>query len=202
MSVPFGEGLRHLAVPVIMHHGSASRQPRHGPTVVDFPAPGSDHVPMQTWLPIYVPRDAIATYRASAAVLDDRRLIAQANEAIVVLRQCSGVPIPWTGAGWRNVALTRAWRPYAGHLAAYGYCVCSEIAARGHTKSPHWGLFRRIHYTLPDIPPPWLGLVAPRCRANLLAKNPGHYGQYGWTETPAIGQIWGDIADLHGQRAE
>lgn len=151
---------------------------------------------MQTWLSAYAPGDPTATYRESARVLSTGHLQAQANEALTVLRQCSGVPIPWTGPGWRNVALTRAWRPYARHLAAYGYAVCLEQQARGW-KVPHLDLFDTLRRVIRDTGAPhWLGgPVHARCRANLLAKTPEHYDQYGWTETPALGQIWGDIAE-------
>lgn len=156
---------------------------------------------MQTWLPVHVPDDQLASYRESARVLDDRRLRAQANEAKVILRVASGftlddnyLRIPWTGRGWANVALTRAWRPYTYQLALYGWYIAQEIDERwGNGRNARlW--FAKMSAELTDgDAPPWLPVVAPRCRAQLLAKDPGWYGQFGWTEEPVTMRIWDDL---------
>jgi len=164
---------------------------------------------MQTWLPAYVAGDPLASYRESARVLDDKRLRAQANEAKVILRVASGFTIddnyqwvPWTGRGWANVALTRAWRPWTFSLALYGRCVATEMRERGMVPADVLdGWFRRMaaHLWSGQWPmaPSWLGgPVHGRCRAQLLAKDPEWYGRYGWTEDPADMRIWDDLTEV------
>lgn len=156
---------------------------------------------MQTWLPIHIPGDPLASYRESARVLDDRRLRAQANEAKVILRVASGWTlddgfrqIPWAGRGWANVALTRAWRPHVFNLALYGWYIAQEMDERWGNGARARMWFARMSAGLPDSgDPPWLPVVAPRCRAQLLAKDPEWYGQFGWDEEPQGMRIWDDM---------
>ncbi|MER6216161.1 MSMEG_6728 family protein [Streptomyces sp. NPDC001272] len=74
---------------------------------------------MQTFLPF-------ASFRASAAVLDGRRLGKQRVEAVQVLR---GLTVP--GYGWRRHPAVRMWTGYEEALVRYGLDVCQVWTAEG-----------------------------------------------------------------------
>lgn len=128
---------------------------------------------MQTFLPY--PDD-----RASAAVLDDKRLGKQRVETLQILRA-----LTWHTYGWRNHPAVRMWRGFVPALVSYGAAVCDEWVARGradavrpvlleftggHEPSP-----QRLH----DLGqrPPWLGLDALHLshRSALVRKDPELY---------------------------
>lgn len=74
---------------------------------------------MQTFLPY-------ADFRASADVLDPRRLGKQRVEAIQVLR---ALTVP--GYGWRHHPAAAMWAGYEEALTRYGFAVCDAWCATG-----------------------------------------------------------------------
>lgn len=134
---------------------------------------------MQTFLPF-------ASFQASAAVLDPRRLGKQRVEAVQVLR---GLIVP--GYGWRRHPAVRMWAGYEEALVRYGLDVCAAWTAEGRSDTCATTLVRDFHAWLPgartrtqeqlaadgDLPP-WLG--APDFHRShqsaLLRKDPDFYG--------------------------
>ncbi len=131
---------------------------------------------MQTFLPY--PDD-----RASAAVLDDKRLGKQRVETLQILRA-----LTWHSYGWRNHPAVRMWRGFVPALVAYGVAVCDEWVARGRADAvkpvllefaggaePSW---QQLHAS--GQRPPWLGLEAlhESHRSALVRKDPEHYRPY------------------------
>lgn len=128
---------------------------------------------MQTFLPY--PDD-----RASAAVLDDRRLGKQRVETLQILRA-----LTWRTYGWRNHPAVKMWRGFVPALVAYGAAVCDEWVARGRADAVKPVLLeftggvepspQRLH----DLGqrPPWLGVEALHRshRSALVRKDPEHY---------------------------
>lgn len=128
---------------------------------------------MQTFLPY--PDD-----RASAAVLDDKRLGKQRVETLQILRA-----LTWHTYGWRNHPAVRMWRGFVPALVAYGAAVCDEWVSRGRADAvkpvlleftggvvPGWD---RLHAD--GRRPPWLGLEALHLShaSALVRKEPEHY---------------------------
>lgn len=118
-------------------------------------------------------------FARSVACLDNKRLGKQRSEVLVLLR-----------GGWPHHPASRMWRGYQECLAIYGLHVCAEWQRRGCRDATYW----RIEPYAADsaLYPPWLGREDFHAshRANLLRKDPVHYGQFGWTEQPAKGYIW------------
>ena len=60
-------------------------------------------------------------------------------------------------------------------------------------------------YPIPEgreiVMPPWLGNEALHAshRSNLLRKDPGFYGRYGWTEPADLPYVW-PVRQEHGER--
>ena len=134
---------------------------------------------MQTFLPY-------PDFAASARVLDRARLGKQRVEAKQIL-----LALTTTGYGWQNHPVVAMWRGREVALARYGAAICSEWIARGYRDSllPYFGAFARRRRTkLPQ----WMGdaRVHASHRANLLRKDPEHYGKFGWREAPAEGYFW------------
>jgi Pyrimidine dimer DNA glycosylase len=75
---------------------------------------------VQTFLPY-------PDFRASAGVLDPKRLGRQRVEALQVLR---AIIVP--GYGWRHHPAAKMWTGRAEALIRYGLEVCGEWSARGH----------------------------------------------------------------------
>lgn len=128
---------------------------------------------MQTFLPF--PDD-----RASATVLDDRRLGKQRVEVLQVLRALTFVDY-----GWRNHPAVRMWRGFVPALVAYGVAVCDEWTARGRADAVKEGLLAFTGGREPDRArlreggqlPPWFGCdaVHQSHRSALVRKDPVHY---------------------------
>ncbi|WP_336923593.1 MSMEG_6728 family protein [Aquipuribacter sp. SD81] len=128
---------------------------------------------MQTFLPY--PDD-----RASAAVLDDKRLGKQRVECLQVLRA-----LTWVDYGWRNHPAVRMWRGFVPALVAYSAAVCDEWAARGRVDAVKETVLSFTGGVEPDRDrlvadgqvPPWLGLdaVHQSHRSALVRKDPAHY---------------------------
>lgn len=128
---------------------------------------------MQTFLPH--PDD-----RASAALLDDRRLGKQRVETLQILRA-----LTWYTYGWRNHPAVRMWRGFVPALVHYGLAVCDEWEARGRADAVRPALVEFTGGVAPSMQrlhrlgqrPPWLGLEALHLshRSALVRKDPEHY---------------------------
>lgn len=99
--------------------------------------------------------------------------------------------------GWVNHPATRMWRGFEWVLLSYQNAICDEWAInRGFNDSCRdktEEIFRESETfrTTPALPR-WLGLKkfhSPH-RANLLRKDPIHYGRFGWKELPMDGYFW------------
>jgi hypothetical protein len=133
---------------------------------------------MQTFL-------AYPSFAESAKVLDMRRLGKQRVEVLQILKALYG-----EGRGWRNHPITKAWKGHELVLITYGIRICQEWIKRGYKdtcmlKIRNYSESTIIRESL-NNPPSWainLQLYS-SYRALLLHKDPVHYGQFGWTETP------------------
>lgn len=129
---------------------------------------------MQTFLPY-------ADFEASARALDDRRLGKQRVEAYQIVRAAKGIT-----RGWRNHPATLMWRGHEGALQLYMNACIREWRRRGFTNTMSLARPRRA-----DLPA-WLGdeRLHASHRANLLRKDPAHYGAHGWTDDPSLPYWW------------
>ncbi|MET9569352.1 MSMEG_6728 family protein [Streptomyces virginiae] len=113
---------------------------------------------MQTFLPF-------PSFRASAAVLDTRRLGKQRVESLQVLR---GLIVP--DYGWRRHPAVRMWAGYEEALVRYGLDVCGTWTAEGRADTCAVTLVQDFRAWLPGAEPrtqqqlaadgdlpPWLG---------------------------------------------
>ena len=134
---------------------------------------------MQTFLPL-------PDIAESAAVLDRQRLGKQRVEAKQILLVLSGV-----SKGWRNHPAVRMWEGYETALAMYGFAVCQEWRSRGY-KDTLLPWFEPFTVSGPVVLPGWFGWSPFHAahRSALLAKNPKHYSQFGWTDLPRIAYVW------------
>ena len=135
---------------------------------------------MQTFLPY-------PSFIDSAACLDYRRLGKQRIEAWQIYNALTR-----SDYGWQNHPAVRMWRGHECALLSYGIAICQEWLSRGYndTMLPR---FRELHGIWPFTnKPAWYGNAAFHAshRAALLAKDPAHYSQFGWTETPALAYVW------------
>lgn len=129
---------------------------------------------MQTFLPY-------PNYACSAMVLDRQRLGKQILEARQILAAIRN------GGGWRSHPAVRAWRGSEPSLALYHNVCLREWLRRGYAHTEN-----EIACGDSPAPPPWLGReeIHASHRAALLAKDPTHYRQFGWLETPSVDYIW------------
>lgn len=130
---------------------------------------------MNTFLPY-------ADFDASARSLDDRRLGKQRVEAMQILNVLEG-----RTKGWRNHPAVLMWRGYEDALRLYMNACIREWIRRGHRNQ------MALAHVDRNVPlPPWIGeeRVHAAYRANLLRKNPAHYGALGWTEDPTLPYEW------------
>ncbi|OKJ88917.1 MSMEG_6728 family protein [Amycolatopsis sp. CB00013] len=133
---------------------------------------------MQTFLPC-------ADFRASASVLDQRRLGKQRVETIQVLR---ALTVP--GYGWRHHPAAAMWAGYEEALVRYGFDICDVWCETGRQdtcrETLRLDLLRatgldevRTQDRLADAKelPPWLGDADfhRSHRSALVRKEPGHY---------------------------
>lgn len=135
---------------------------------------------MQTFVPY-------PSARTSALCLDRQRLGKQRVEVLQLLKALT------EGGGWSNHPATKMWRGHERALVWYGLAICDEWIARGYKdtckqKIAQYGL------TYPDITgwPSWWDDEAVHAshRANLLRKDPEHYGQFGWAESASLPYVW------------
>lgn len=148
---------------------------------------------MQTFLPY-------PDFRASATVLDQRRLGKQRVEALQVLRA-----LIRPDYGWRHHAAAAMWAGYEEALTRYGLDVCAVWRSRGYGDSVAASLATdladatgsthvRGQYGLAasgDLPP-WLGdLEFHRSHQSaLVRKDPDHYGRYFPDVPPGLPYVW------------
>lgn len=150
---------------------------------------------MQTFLPS-------PDFVTCAWVLDDKRLRNQINEARTVF--CAGL---WLYSGnnergtrtsppWCHHPAVVMWRGYAPALVLYWRVMLVEYRRRGGTAA----MPEPPRIDAPGVTPAWLGRedLHSSHRANLLRKDPEHYGQFGWTEAPAQGYVWGTPGPASG----
>ena len=118
-------------------------------------------------------------------VLDDRRLGKQRAEALTILRIVDGRS---SKAGWRSHPAVHMWQGQAECLKQYLNACLDEWERRGFKNSiPREKVDRRRLRK-----PWWLGREELHAshRANLLRKDPVHYGRFGWSEDPAMPYWW------------
>lgn len=128
---------------------------------------------MQTFLPY-------PDFRATAAVLDPRRLGKQRVEVLQVLR---AMTVP--GYGWRHHPVARMWAGYHEALVRYGLEICAAWCASGRadtvgaTLTAEFGRVPRDQAALARAGelPPWLGDEALHRshRSALVRKDPAYY---------------------------
>lgn len=135
---------------------------------------------MQTFLPY-------PDFAQSAACLDYRRLGKQRVEAWQIYNALTR-----PNYGWQNHPATRMWRGHTWCLLVYGGHMCKEWIARGYNDSLLPRFQQAAIETEITAQPSWLGdpTFHASHRAALLHKDPIHYGQFGWTEAPALAYIW------------
>lgn len=137
---------------------------------------------MQTFLPY-------KSFAQSARVLDRPRLGKQRVETLQIM----GALV--LGTGWVNHPATKMWRGYEAVLLQYQAAVCLEWVSRGYRDSC-WektiDIFVQHEGEQLSALPLWLGSkqLHSSHRANLLRKDPDHYGKFGWVESPTEGYYW------------
>ena len=128
---------------------------------------------MQTFLPY-------PGFRASAAVLDDKRLGKQRVEVFQILRA-----LTWPTYAWKNHPATVMWRGCVPALVAYGLACIDEWEARGRADSTRQALLEFSGGRVPSYDvlrdsgglPPWLGWDAVHAshQSALVRKEPEFY---------------------------
>lgn len=146
---------------------------------------------MQTFLPY-------PSFRESARVLDNKRLGKQRLEALQLLRL---IVSGWTDLNskptrWDNHPAAKLWREdnnSLANLALYGIEICLEWRYRGFDDNQLQKFCTYCGYVsggLKIVPVVFSPALHASHRAALLAKNPEHYKQFGWTEKPEIKYVW------------
>lgn len=129
---------------------------------------------MQTFLPV-------ADFRASAELLDYRRLCKQRVEAMQLVRCITGLT-----SGWRNHPAAIMWEQHVTALMRYHDVCIDEWVRRGYVNTMLKYNVRT--YTMP----PWFGddRIHSTHRAALLSKDYEFYRKYDWQEAPVIDYVW------------
>lgn len=118
----------------------------------------------------------------AARTLDPKRLGNQYyREGMTLLR-----------GGWPNHPASRMWRGHEKALTAYLLACQAALQERGRWYGRTAVEIRRIRKSLPDTGwPPWLDdRFCAAHRSNLLRKNPGWYGRFGWEEPDDLLYVW------------
>jgi hypothetical protein len=143
---------------------------------------------MQTFLPY-------PNIWSSARCLDNKRLGKQRVECkqiLIALGIDVGEHRGNPQSRWRNHPAVRMWRGHEQQLAEYGWIMCRRWTMRGF-RDTLADQFRAVAMQLTPMPSPnWLGYdrLHASHRSNLLRKDPIHYGQFGWRETPDLPYWW------------
>ncbi|MFL6079760.1 MAG: MSMEG_6728 family protein [Ornithinibacter sp.] len=147
---------------------------------------------MQTFLPYPDPR-------ASAAVLDDRRLGKQRVETFQVLRA-----LTWPQYGWKHHPVVKMWRGFVPALVSYGLACVDEWRARGRADATRTALLEFTGGAEPDwdelhdagAVPPWVGDESLHLshRSALVRKDPGHYRPIFGDLPDDLPYVWPDAA--------
>lgn len=104
--------------------------------------------------------------------------------------------IEHTHVGWDNHPATKMWTQQGAALLDYQTAICNEWTRRGYKdtclEKTEFIFLDAVNYMEMGLGPKWLGRedIHASHRANLLRKDPEHYGQFGWTEEPMDGYIW------------
>lgn len=144
---------------------------------------------MQTFLPY-------KDFRQSARVLDRQRLGKQRVEVMQIMAALVKLQVHTDTANiaWGNHPATKMWRGHEFALYEYQRAMCEEWVRRGYkdTCLEKTQRMLMLFTNRDEAPPPWLGLKRFHSahRANLLRKDPEHYGKFGWKEEPAEGYWW------------
>ena len=138
-------------------------------------------------------------FTASARALDYRRLGKQRIEAKQIYETLAGFK-----KGWRHHPAVKMWKGCAYQLLVYGSVMCDEWRRRGYVDNLglwFW-LARQQEMIQPlaiwNTKPAWLGdpLFHASHRSNLLRKDSGWYGQFGWTEAPDMRYVWPCVQEV------
>lgn len=128
---------------------------------------------MQTFLPY-------PDFIRSAQVLDYRRLGKQRVEARQILKALQ------VGGGWSRHPAVTMWRGHEGALIQYGNVMIHEWMWRGYKNT------MELLISIDCFMPSWLGREDFHAahRSNLLRKDAGWYGQFGWAERDDLAYVW------------
>jgi hypothetical protein len=148
---------------------------------------------VQTFLPY-------PDFRASATVLDQRRLGKQRVEALQVLRALTR-----PGYGWRHHPAAAMWAGYEEALTRYGLEMCDVWRSLGHGDTVADSLAADLREVTgqkrvraqPELAaagelPPWLGDVDfhRSHRSALVRKDRDHYGRLFPSDPPDLPYVW------------
>lgn len=130
---------------------------------------------MQTFLPL-------PDMAESVKVLDNKRLGKQRVEALQILNSLSG-----KSRGWRNHPAVRMWEGHEHALSQYHNLCIEEWVYRGFHNS-----MQRLEVPAEFSMPDWFGIPEFHAshRSNLLRKDPGFYGWFGWEESDDMPYYW------------
>jgi hypothetical protein len=134
---------------------------------------------MQTFLPF-------PSYSQSASVLDNKRLGKQRVEAMQIHKA-----LLYADYGWQRHPAVKMWRGYERSLADYGVDICLEWIRRGFEDEVCLEYF--LDNQIGSIMIPWwFGDVEFHAshRSNLLRKDRGWYGRFGWPEPDDLPYVW------------
>lgn len=127
---------------------------------------------MQTFLPY-------PDFKKSVAVLDNRRIMSQINEATQIFKAAVGM-----SEAWKNHPIVKMWKGHEGALLDYAQAVVDEALSRGFKLSKN--TIDKVQNLRKDMPvtsydlPKWLGNKAfhDGHQSSLLRKNREHYSKY------------------------
>lgn len=136
-----------------------------------------------------------------ARVLDTRRLGKQIIECRQILKA-----ILDPNYGWQNHPAVNMWREDEDSLTLYADHMNDEwVERRGKSHGAYLNMCDDLGWCFCGVKrwPKWLGdeRLHSSHRANLLRKDPVHYGQFGWKEEPAEGYFWPTKSEDYAQRA-
>lgn len=132
---------------------------------------------MQTFLPY-------PDFRTSLDCLDNRRLGKQRVEAMQLVKAIE------TNGAWSRHPAAKMWWNHVPALKLY-----HDIAIRVWLERGFKNTMKEYNEEAVEFPN-WLGREDFHAshRSNLLRKDPLHFGQFGWRESPELSYVWpGDI---------